>query len=91
MLALKDPRLELLGVTTVFGNCPPDLGARCAAAVLKAAKRGDVPVAIGMATRMGGDLPQLLGTPMPARAGDRVAFLCPMPRSRVSACTRSIS
>lgn len=60
MLALKDPRLELLGVTTVFGNCPPDLGARCASAVLKAAKRGDVPVAIGMATRMGGDLPQLL-------------------------------
>jgi purine nucleosidase len=60
MLALKDPRLELLGVTTIFGNCPPDLGARCATAVLREARREDVPVAAGMATNMGGDLPALL-------------------------------
>ncbi|WP_158818686.1 nucleoside hydrolase [Methylocapsa sp. S129] len=60
MLALQDPRLELLGVTTIFGNCPPALGARCAAAVLRAAGREDVPVAIGMGTRMNGELPQPL-------------------------------
>ncbi|MBP2167194.1 inosine-uridine nucleoside N-ribohydrolase [Erwinia toletana] len=60
MLAVKDPRLELLGVTTIFGNCPPDLGARCATQVLASAGRSDIPVAIGMATRMGGDLPELL-------------------------------
>lgn len=60
MLALKDPRLELIGVTTIFGNCPPALGARCAAAVLRAVGREDVPVAIGMGTRMNGELPQLL-------------------------------
>jgi purine nucleosidase len=60
MLALKDPRLDLLGVTTTFGNCPPWLGARCAAAVLRAAEREDVPVAVGMGTRMTGELPQLL-------------------------------
>jgi purine nucleosidase len=60
MLALKDPRLDLLGVTTIFGNCPPWLGARCAAAVLRAAGRQDVPIAIGMSTRMNGELPQLL-------------------------------
>lgn len=60
MLALKDPRLELIGVTTIFGNCPPALGARCAAAVLRAAGREDVPVAVGMGTRMNGELPQLL-------------------------------
>ncbi len=23
MLALQDPRLDLLAITTVFGNCPP--------------------------------------------------------------------
>ena len=68
MLALRDPRLELLGVTTVFGNCPPELGARCAAAVLGAAEREDVPVAIGMGTPMNGELPQLL---QDAYAGDR--------------------
>jgi inosine-uridine nucleoside N-ribohydrolase len=60
MLALRDPRLELMGVTTIFGNCPPALGARCAAAVLRAAGREDIPVAVGMATRMNGELPQLL-------------------------------
>ena len=68
MLALKDPRLDLLGVTTIFGNCPPWLGARCAAAVLRAAGREDVPVAIGMGTRMNGELPQLLRD---AYGGDR--------------------
>ena len=60
MLALKDPRLDLIGVTTVFGNCPPALGARCAALVLRAAGREDVPIAIGMGTRMNGELPQRL-------------------------------
>ena len=68
MLALKDPRLDLLGVTTVFGNCPPALGARCATAVLRAAGREEVPVAIGMAAPMNGELPQLLRD---AYAGDR--------------------
>ncbi|MFC5832669.1 nucleoside hydrolase [Nonomuraea insulae] len=60
MLALADPRLELLGVTTVFGNCPPALGARGAAAVLAAAGRSDVPVAVGMGTRLDGGLPEPL-------------------------------
>ena len=57
LLALADPRLELLGVTTVFGNCPPTLGARGARAVLEAVGRADVPVSVGMATRLSGDLP----------------------------------
>ncbi|MCU1676803.1 MAG: nucleoside hydrolase [Frankiales bacterium] len=60
MLALADPRLELLGVTTIFGNCPPSLGARGAAAVLAAAGRSDVPIAVGMPHRLSGDLPALL-------------------------------
>ncbi|GAA3614616.1 nucleoside hydrolase [Nonomuraea rosea] len=60
LLALADPRLELLAVTTVFGNCPPELGARGAAAVLAAADRTDVPVAVGMGTRLGGGLPDAL-------------------------------
>jgi purine nucleosidase len=60
--------LELLGVTTVFGNCPPALGARSAAAVLRAAGCPDIPVAIGMGTNMAGGLPQVL---IEAYAGQR--------------------
>jgi inosine-uridine nucleoside N-ribohydrolase len=68
MLAIKHPALELLGVTTVFGNCPPALGARSASAVLRAAGRPDIPVAIGMGTDMAGGLPQAL---IEAYAGQR--------------------
>ncbi|MFC6357183.1 nucleoside hydrolase [Luethyella okanaganae] len=56
LLAIADPRIELLGVTTVFGNCPPELGARGAKAVLEAVGC-DVPVSVGMGTRLTGDLP----------------------------------
>jgi purine nucleosidase len=68
MLAIKHPSLDLLGVTTVFGNCPPALGARCAAAVLRAAGRQDIPIAIGMGTSMAGGLPRAL---IEAYAGQR--------------------
>jgi inosine-uridine nucleoside N-ribohydrolase len=68
MLAIKHPGLDLLGVTTVFGNCPPALGARSAAAVLRAAGREDIPIAVGMGTSMAGDLPQAL---IEAYAGQR--------------------
>ncbi|KAE8765658.1 nucleoside hydrolase [Georgenia thermotolerans] len=57
LLALADPRLELIGVTTTFGNCPPELGARGARAVLDAAGRPDVPVAVGSAVALNGELP----------------------------------
>lgn len=56
LLALGDERLELLAVTTIFGNTPPLLGARGAAAVLQAAGREDVPVAAGMSRRLDGTL-----------------------------------
>jgi inosine-uridine nucleoside N-ribohydrolase len=68
MLAIKHPALELLGVTTVFGNCPPALGARSAITVLSAAGRHDIPVAVGMGTNMAGGLPQVL---IDAYAGQR--------------------
>lgn len=67
LLALADPRLELVGVTTIFGNCPPDLGARGARAVLDAVGQ-DVPVSVGASTRLSGDLPDEL---VRAYAGDR--------------------
>ncbi|WP_297082656.1 nucleoside hydrolase [uncultured Demequina sp.] len=60
LLALSDPRLDLLAVTTTFGNCPPELGARGAGAVLAAAGRADVPVAIGDSVPLSGVLPALL-------------------------------
>lgn len=68
LLALADPRLELLGVTTIFGNCPPTLGARGAQAVLEAAGAGRIPVSVGMATRLSGSLPPEL---IEAYAGSR--------------------
>ncbi|WP_435947301.1 nucleoside hydrolase [Dryocola sp. BD586] len=60
ILALKDPRLELMAVTTVFGNCPPLLGARCATHILQVAGRTDIPVAVGQGVPMSGTLPELL-------------------------------
>lgn len=60
MLALQDPRLELLAITTVFGNCPPALGARCATRILQVAGRSEIPVAIGQTVPMSGTLPELL-------------------------------
>lgn len=68
MLALTDPRLELLAVTTVFGNTPPRLGARGAAAVLAAAGRSDVPVGTGLDRPLSGRLPAVLAE---AYAGER--------------------
>jgi inosine-uridine nucleoside N-ribohydrolase len=60
MLALADPRLELVAVTTTFGNCPPELTARGAAAVLAAAGRSDIPVAKGRSTPLSGALAPVL-------------------------------
>ncbi|MBX3031726.1 MAG: nucleoside hydrolase [Chloroflexi bacterium] len=62
LLALAHPALELVAVTTTFGNCPPDLAARCAGAVLAAAGRTDIPVAVGSPVPLSGELPPLLAT-----------------------------
>ncbi len=77
MLAIKHPGLHLLGVTTVFGNCPPALGARSAAAVLRAAGREDIPVAIGMGTSMAGGLPHALIEAYAGQRGRPGGFPCP--------------
>ena len=44
MLALASPELEVLGITTVCGNVPADLGARNALKVLQFMDRLDIPV-----------------------------------------------
>ncbi len=62
LLALAHPALDLVAVTTTFGNCPPDLAARCAGAVLRAAGRTDIPVAVGSSVPLSGTLPPLLAT-----------------------------
>lgn len=59
-LALAHPALELLAVTTTFGNCPPTLAARGARAVLDSVGRPDVPVAVGSAVPTNGVLPDVL-------------------------------
>ncbi|MCL2802621.1 MAG: nucleoside hydrolase [Micrococcales bacterium] len=60
LLALAHPNLELLAVTTTFGNCPPQLSARGALAVLQAADRLDVPVAFGSSEPVAGQLSPIL-------------------------------
>lgn len=47
MLALSSPELDILGITTVCGNVPPEKGAGNALRVLKFMKRLDVPVYTG--------------------------------------------
>lgn len=61
LLALAHPDLDLVGVTTTFGNCPPSLTARGARAVLDAAGRHDIPVVPGRAVPLSGSLaPELV-------------------------------
>lgn len=59
-LAVRDPRLDLLAVTTTFGNCPPELTARGAGAVLRALGREDIPIAAGSPVPLSGERPQVL-------------------------------
>ena len=47
LLALASPELDIVGITTVSGNVPADMGARNARKVLGQAAREDVPVYIG--------------------------------------------
>jgi purine nucleosidase/pyrimidine-specific ribonucleoside hydrolase len=56
LLAAGDPRLRLLGVTTVAGNQTLDKTTRNALRILALAGAGDVPVAAGCARPLVGDL-----------------------------------
>lgn len=49
LLALGSPKIELLGVTTTFGNCAVKDATRNAQQVLALAGRTDVPIAVGAA------------------------------------------
>ncbi|WP_248579372.1 nucleoside hydrolase [Nocardioides sp. InS609-2] len=49
LLALGSPKIELLAVTTTFGNCAVEDATRNAQQVLALARRADVPVAVGAA------------------------------------------
>jgi purine nucleosidase len=48
-LALAAPELDVLGLTTVYGNCAVDVATRNALALLEIVGRADVPVAKGAA------------------------------------------
>ena len=56
LLALGSPEIELLGVTTTFGNCAVADATRNAQQVLELAGRTDVPVAVGAAGPTVGEL-----------------------------------
>ncbi len=55
LLALGSPQVELLGITTCFGNCTVADATRNAQRVLALAGREDVPVAVGAGGPMRGD------------------------------------
>ncbi|GAB3015476.1 pyrimidine-specific ribonucleoside hydrolase RihA [Nocardioides flavus (ex Wang et al. 2016)] len=56
LLALGSPSLRLLGITTCFGNCAVEDATRNAQRVLALAGREDVPVAVGAAGPMRGEV-----------------------------------
>jgi len=56
LLALGSPGVRLLGITTCFGNCAVEDATRNAQRVLALAGREDVPVAVGAAGPMRGEL-----------------------------------
>lgn len=62
LFALADPRLDVLAVTSTFGNCPPWLTARGARKVLDTAGREDIPVARGIPLPLKGHLAEQLIT-----------------------------
>jgi pyrimidine-specific ribonucleoside hydrolase len=56
LLALGSPGVRLLGITTCFGNCPVEDATRNAQRVLALVGREDVPVAVGAAGPMSGEV-----------------------------------
>jgi inosine-uridine nucleoside N-ribohydrolase len=91
-LALASPEFDVIGLTTVFGNCEVDVATRNALTLLEAAGRPEVPVAAGAANPVAmpylGAVPHIHGEdglgdgePLPAPAGRPVDthaadFLC---------------
>ncbi|GGR67578.1 purine nucleosidase/pyrimidine-specific ribonucleoside hydrolase [Nocardioides luteus] len=55
LLALGSPAIELLGITTTFGNCPVDQATYNAQRILALAQRPDVPIAAGAAGPLAGE------------------------------------
>jgi len=92
LLAAASPELDLMGLTTVFGNCAVDVATRNALVLLDVAGRAEVPVARGAADPIAspylGPVAQVHGVdgmgdggPLPEPAGSPVApsaaeFLC---------------
>ncbi|HEY7597982.1 MAG TPA: nucleoside hydrolase [Actinophytocola sp.] len=92
LLATASPELDLLGLTTVFGNCAIDVATRNALVLLDIVRRPDVPVARGAADPLAspylGPVPQVHGvdglgdggpSPSPTRepvAQSAAEFLC---------------
>ena len=62
LLALGSPEFEIVGITTVSGNVPADLGAQNARKILKQAGRLEIPVYIGEMRPMEGDYVDAMDT-----------------------------
>ena len=62
MLALTSPELEVVGITTVSGNVPSDMGAKNALKILNHLDRLDIPVYQGAATPLKRDYVDAMDT-----------------------------
>lgn len=62
MLALSSPELDILGITTVSGNVPAEMGAKNARKVLRQMKRLDIPVYVGEAVPLRYDYTDAMDT-----------------------------
>jgi purine nucleosidase/pyrimidine-specific ribonucleoside hydrolase len=101
LLALGSPEIELLGITTTFGNCSVADATRNAQQVLELAGRADVPVAVGAAGPSVGELalgnyvhgasgldgPELPEPSFAVQAEDAVSFLARTLRAAPSPVT----
>mgnify|MGYP002685735892 CR=1 FL=1 len=47
LAALRAPELDVIGLTTVFGNCPVEIGTQNALRLLELEGHGDIPVSKG--------------------------------------------
>ncbi len=77
LLAAASPELEILGITTVSGNVPADLGAQNARKVLRQAGRLEIPVYIGEMTPL--EIPYVDAMDTHGRDGLGESFLPEVP------------
>ena len=82
--ALRSPELDVIGLTTIFGNVPTDLATTNALRLLEIAGRADIPVARGADHPLAGPF----GGPVPFVHGDDGQGNVNLPPPRAQPCAQ---